>query len=360
MKRVLFIASHRINRAPGQRFRFEQYFTFLSKNGFECDLSYLVSAKDDSKIYQRGNYSYKLYFFLKSIFIRIKNIQEIDKYDIVFIFREALMTKSIFFEKYLHKKSKKLIFDFDDSIWLENVSNANSFFKWMKNPDKTKTIIEYSTMIFAGNKYLANYASKYNKNVKIVPTTIDTLIYKRTQTKEKSSLIIGWSGSITTIKHFEFALPFLKKIKEKYGDSVSIKVIGDKDYFNKDLEIIGLPWNKETELSDLSSFDIGIMPLPNDEWSKGKCGLKGLQYMSLGIPTLMSPVGVNSEIIEDGVNGFLCDHIDEWVDRISQLIESPELRNKIGANGKQSVETKYSVNVWKHKYLNYFESLLNE
>ena len=94
-----------------------------------------------TKIYQRGNYSYKLYFFLKSIFIRIKNIQDLDKYDIVFIFREALMTKSIFFEKYLRKKSKKIIFDFDDSIWLENVSNANSFFKWMKNPDKTKTII---------------------------------------------------------------------------------------------------------------------------------------------------------------------------------------------------------------------------
>ena len=121
-----------------------------------------------------------------------------------------------------------------------------------------------------------------------------------------------------------------------------------------------MPWSKETELDDLSSIDIGIMPLPNDEWSKGKCGLKGLQYMSLGIPTLMSPVGVNNEIIEDGVNGFLCNHIDEWVEKISQLIESPELRHKIGANGKRSVETEYSVNVWKHKYLNYFESLLNE
>ena len=360
MPKILFIASHRKERAPGQRFRFEQYFPYLNKNGFDCELSYIVSEKDDSKIYKKGFYLYKFYFFIKSYFIRKKIFNNIDNYDLIFIFREALMTRSIFFEKAIYKQSKKIIFDFDDSIWLENVSDANKFFKWLKNPEKTKKIISFSNLIFSGNQYLRNYASSFNKNTVIIPTTIDTDLYQNNYKKNNDKIIIGWSGSTTTIQHFEYALPYLKKIAVKYKNIVDFKVIGDGSYFNKDLKIYGLPWRKETEIKDLCSFDIGIMPLPDNEWAKGKCGLKGLQYMALGIPTIMSAVGVNNDIINDGENGFLAKNNIEFQTKLELLIKSKKLRLELGKNGKKTVQEKYSVNAWKSKYLEHFNNLINE
>ena len=360
MPKILFIASHRKERAPGQRFRFEQYLNHLTENGFECDLSYLVSKKDDSKIYNKSNYIYKFYFFLKAYFLRIKDLSKIKNYDIIFIFREALMSRSLFFEKKAFKTSTKIIFDFDDSIWLENVSKANKLFKWLKNPNKTKKIISLSNLIFSGNQYLSNYASRFNKNTVIIPTTIDTDIYQNNFNYNNNKIIIGWSGSITTIQHFEYALPYLKKIFDKYESIIEIKVIGDGSYINEYLKINGLPWCKETEIKDLCSFDIGIMPLPNNEWSMGKCGLKGLQYMALGIPTIMSAVGVNNEIIKDGENGFLAKNNDDFEIKLEMLIKSKKLRLHLGENGKKTIEEKYSVNAWKSKYLEYFNNLINE
>ncbi|HWR33725.1 MAG TPA: glycosyltransferase family 4 protein, partial [Chitinophagaceae bacterium] len=166
-----------------------------------------------------------------------------------------------------------------------------------------------------------------------------------------------WSGSITTIQHFTTAIPVLKKIKDKFGDRVSFKIIGDKNYYCTELGTKGDAWIASTEIEDLSQIDIGIMPLPDDEWAKGKCGLKGLQYMALEIPTLMSPVGVNTEIIQNGINGYLPDSENEWVDTLSNLIENKELRERIGKAGRQTVIDKYSVEAWKQKYLDNFNRL---
>ena len=212
--------------------------------------------------------------------------------------------------------------------------------------------------MIAGNQYLADYAASYNDNVKIIPTTIDTDLYQRIQHK-KDKVCIGWSGSVTTIQHFEFAIPFLTKILKKYGDKVYFKVIGDGDYSNEELNLKGLSWNKNTEISDLSEIDIGIMPLPNDEWAKGKCGLKGLQYMALEIATIMSPVGVNTEIIEDGKNGFIADDHEEWVEKISKLIEHPDLREEMGKEARKTVIDQYSVEANRDLYLTYFKEVLS-
>ncbi len=358
MKKVLYIAPHRANRAPSQRFRFEQYIDFLKENGYDYTFSNLLSAQQDKMFYGDGNTIKKFLLLLQKFFYRLNDVIKARNYDLVFIQREAYFLGPAFFEFLLSKIKTPLIFDFDDSIWLPNVSNANKKFNILKNYGKTAKIIKYADMIFAGNAYLANYAGNYNKNIKIIPTTIDTDEYVNIfDKKDKNKVVIGWSGSITTIQHFEYALPFLREIKNKYGDKVEIKVIGDGSYINNELNIKGLPWIKEDEIKELSSMDIGIMPLPNNEWASGKCGLKGIQYMALQIPTIMSPVGVNTEIIEDGVNGFLCTKDAEWEQRISQLIESPELRKQIGEKGRRTIVERYSVQSQKLRYLKYFDEL---
>jgi len=351
MKKVLFIAMHRPDRSPSQRYRFEQYFNFLEANGVSCTLSYLISKEDDQLLYNKGHYIGKFGIFLKSIFKRLSDLQRLQQFDYIFIQREAFMTGSTFFERQMARKGLPIIFDFDDAIWLFDESNANKGLSFLKNPAKTAKLIKLSTKIIAGNPYLADYARQFNKCVEIIPTTIDTNWYKPIQKPEKDFVTIGWTGSFSTIKHFEELIPALKKVKECYGDKVEFRVIGEPAYHHSILGIRGQKWQKESEVEDLSEFDIGIMPLPDNEWTRGKCGAKGLQYMGLGIPTIMSPVGVNTEIIKDGVNGFLAASEDEWFEKLGRLIKSPELRQQLGKAGRDIVVEKYSVEAWKDKYL---------
>ncbi len=345
---------HRFDRSPSQRYRFEQYFPFIELNNIEWELSYLISEEDDKVLYTPGNYFGKLNIFIKSWLHRLKDVKRANNFDYIFVQREAFMTGTTYFEKRFAKSKAKLIFDFDDSIWLEDKNEANGKLAFLKKPSKTAEIIGLSDTIVAGNDYLADYAKQYNKNVLIIPTTIDTDWYKPRPKPDSEEVIIGWSGSFTTIKHFESAIDALTEIKAKYGNKVAFKVIGDANYRYKPLHIVGQKWVSETEVEDLQDIDIGIMPLPDIEWTRGKCGLKGLQYMGLAIPSIMSPVGVNTDIIEHGVNGFLASTKEEWVACLSQLIESKTLRDKLGNAGRKTVETTYSVTANQHKYLALF------
>ncbi len=359
MKKVLIICAHRPGRSPSQRFRFEQYLPFIEQNGYQFDFSQLLNEKDDKTFYSKSGILRKGWIYFKTMMIRTRDWMRANRYDLIFIQREAFMTGSVFFEKRFAASRAKMIFDFDDSIWLQNISAANKKFAFLKNANKTSRIIAISDKIFAGNQYLADYAARFNKNISIIPTTIDTDIYVPPISKTNRPVVcIGWSGSITTIQHFAVAIPVLKKIQNKFGDKVKFKIIGDGNYYCEELKTQGESWRAATEVEDLAKIDIGIMPLPDDEWAKGKCGLKGLQYMAIGIPTLMSPVGVNKEIIHHAVNGYLPGSEDEWTAILSELVEKPELREKIGAAGRKTVVDKYSVNAWKEKYLENFNQLL--
>ena len=351
-KKVLFIASHRLNRSPSQRFRFEQYFTFFEENGITPELSFIINEEDDQILYKKGHLFKKLMILFRSIATRKNNLKKINHYDAIFIQREALMIGSIYFEKKMSESGVPVIFDFDDSIWILDTSEGNKKLEWLKKPDKTKEIIRLSNLVIAGNNYLAEYALQFNKNVLVIPTTVDTdKFYPDPSKRNNDPIVIGWSGSLTTIKHFNFVLPVLKKLKAKYGDKIFFKVIGDDSYFNEELKIRGEKWNAETEVEVLNSFDIGIMPLPEDKWAKGKCGLKGLSYMALEIPTIMSPVGVNSEIIKNGLNGFLADEQEQWLEYLGLLIENRSLRENIGREARKTVINNYSVIANRERYL---------
>lgn len=353
--KVLFIGNHRQDRSPGQRFRFEQYFDYLNANEVSCEFSNLLNESDDKYFYSKGKWAIKFFILIKCFLKRLKDVKRANDFDVIFIFREAFFTGTTFFERKFKQSTAKVIFDFDDSIWLPNVSPGNKKLEWLKNYNKTKDIINLADFVIAGNQYLADYASKYNKNIHVIPTTIDTS-YHKIQKQLNNRICIGWTGTTTTIKHFEIAIPVLLRLKEKYKDQIYFKVIGEEKYIHKDLGIEGVQWNISTEIKELSELDIGIMPLPNDQWTQGKCGFKGLQYMALEIPTIMSPVGVNTEIIENGVNGFLAKTEEEWLTTISMLIESSELRSIIGAAGRKTIIKNYSVEANKQKYLD----LLNE
>lgn len=360
-KKILFIVQHRKGRSPGQRFRFEQYLEYLKENGFEYEFSPLLDATDDKRFYAKGNFLGKLVVLIKSTFRRLKDLFRAKRFDIIFIYREAFMLGTIFFEKHFKKSGAKIVFDFDDAIWLPNVSEGNQKLQALKNHDKTKDIISLSDVVISGNRYLQQYASEYNNNTVIIPTTIDTDYHvpHRVNDENKSYVVIGWTGTASTLPHFETIIPVLIKLKKKYSEKIRIKVIADKEFQHKDIEIDFVKWSIEDEIEQLQQIDIGIMPLPDDKWSKGKCGFKGLQYMGLSIPTVMSPVGVNKEIIKHEKNGFLASSENEWISVLSALIDNEQLRNNIGLEGRKTIVERYSVQAWKDEYIKIFRKLSN-
>lgn len=344
-KRILFIGPHRPNRNGSQRFRMEQYFPYLVQQGFICDYSWYINAADDKIFYSHGHWIGKTLLVLKAIKTRLADVLKANRYEIIFIQREAFIFGSYFFEKQFARSKASVVFDFDDAIWLEDTSVANKKWKWLKRPSKTADIIRTADSVIAGNNYLADFARQFNNHVTVIPTVVDTNIYIPAKKNQDSSfpLCIGWSGSKTTIKHFERVIPVLKILAQKFGERIYFKQIGDKSFYADGLAIESSDWSFSTEVEELNKIDIGLMPLPDDEWSKGKCGFKAIQYMALEIAPVASPVGVNSTVITQGLTGFLADNPEQWIDCISQLIEIPDLRRQIGVAARKRVEEKYSV-----------------
>lgn len=355
MPKVLILVAHRPGRSPSQRYRFEQYLPFLSQQGFEFTWSPLLNEHNDRVFYSAGNFFKKVGILIKSVFIRLKDVRRYDAFDIIFIQREATFLGTSYFEKKAKLSGKKVLFDFDDAIWLADTSPGNKKWEWVKNPLKFNRNVSYAGLVIAGNQYLADKAKMFNQNVMLIPTTIDTSIHvPMPKQRNKEIICIGWSGSTSTIKHFESLIPVLLKLKEFFGDGICFKVYGDGDYQNNALNIKGIAWGVDTEVEVLNSFDIGIMPLPQDAWTNGKCGLKALSYMSCEVPVVASAVGVNTEIIRHTQNGFLAATEDEWLFAFRQLIQSKELREATGKEGRKTVEAFYSVASQKHNYLKAF------
>ena len=353
--RLLYIAPHRPGRSPGQRFRFEQFMQFLESEGFEITYSFLLNEWDDRKFYKRGNYLLKCWIAFKCVIIRLFDVLRASRFDYIIVYREAHFWGWAIFEKLLSKSRAALLFDFDDAIWLNDISESNKNLSWLKSSAKTAKIAQLANVVMVGNSFLADYARQSNHNVVIVPTVIDTTLYKYRGAVDSTPVTIGWIGSTTTLKHFQNAIPALTAIKEKYGNKVNFKVIVDVDYSVDELVLKSTKWSKDTELDELNKVDIGIMPLPDDKWSCGKCGFKGIQYMALGIATVMSPVGVNTDIIEHGVNGFLALTDSEWIDCLSQLVESVELRRRLGEAARKTIDERYSVRSQESNLLNAIE-----
>lgn len=354
--KVLLLVLHRKDRSPGQRYRIEQYIQYLNQEKVETHFSPLLKTeKEDKNFYSNKNYIPKVLIGIKTFIRRVKDVLSIGKYDIVLIFRDAFFFGT-FFEKWIKKKNIKIIYDFDDAIWLMDENPNQGVFNKLKNPEKTATICRLADQVIVGNAYLAKYASHYNQNVTIIPSTIDFSHYVYKEQEQKEKVCIGWTGSFSTVKHFNTIMPALEIIKEKYEEDVYFKLIGVPSFVNKKLGLKGIPWKSETESKDLSELDIGLMPLPDNEWTRGKCAMKGLQYMALEIPTIMSPIGVNADIIKDGENGFLASSTEEWVEKLSLLIENPTLRKKMGKAGRKTVEASYSVEANKDLWLKAFQS----
>ncbi|HEX7297166.1 MAG TPA: glycosyltransferase family 4 protein, partial [Pyrinomonadaceae bacterium] len=270
--------------------------------------------------------------------------------------REAALLGPPFFERLVYQSGVPMVFDFDDAIFVSYRSPSNGYLSYLKFAGKTKGICRMASHVMVGNPYLAEYARQVNKNVTVIPTTIDTNKYRPLAKRDSDTLVIGWTGSYSTVQHLNTIRGALQKLAKLHR--YRLRVIGTPTYEIEGVDVDAMPWKSDTELQDLSHIDIGVMPLPNDAWSKGKCGLKALQFMALGIPTICSPVGVNTDIIHDNDNGLLADSEDEWVEKMGRLLTSREMRERLGDAGRATVEERYSAVTQAPRVYEIFRSVM--
>lgn len=347
MKNLIIFCPYPPGEAPSQRFRFEQYLDLLRANNFKITLLPFYNQSAWKALNEANHIVVAVHVFIGIIrqFLRIARSVEADY---ILIHREILPLGPPIIEWTLAKiLKKKIIYDFDDAIWLTDKTNEPFWLKVLKYRKKVRLICKWSYRVSCGNEYLGSYATRYNKNVIINPTTIDTdgihnRVHYRTVSRDVEKLTIGWTGSYSTLKYLESLQNVFQRIEEKYPN-VSLLVVADKPPKLQLKNLLFRKWSKETEIEDLCCVDIGIMPLPDDEWTKGKCGFKALQYLALCIPALVSPVAVNKQIIIPGINGYWCETEKEWISCITLLLENKKLCRELGTKGREIVEAQYSV-----------------
>jgi glycosyltransferase involved in cell wall biosynthesis len=337
--RVLALVPYPPGRAPGQRYRIEQWVPFLHQEGVRVTLSPFLSQRGMDVLYQTGHVAMKGWETVRGYLGRVTEALQPTSADVIFVYREAALLGPAWIERLLALR-RPLVFDFDDAIYLADTSQANAWSRGLKSATKVETICRMAHHVTVGNDFLARYAKDRAREVTVIPSTIDTDVYQVRPRARNRVPVIGWTGSVTTVPYLMALAHALRRLREK--QEFELRVIGAKVDI-EGLAVRCLPWRAETEPDDLRSLDVGLMPLSGDEWSRGKCGMKALQYMALGIPPVVSPVGVNTTIVRDGVNGFYARTDDEWIDRMALLLEDGPLRRSLGQEARRTVEESYSA-----------------
>lgn len=354
--KIYFIVPYPLTWVAGQRLRFEHFLPILKENNMDYKISPFFSEKFYKFLYSNGKMFKKTIYTIIAYFKRCLDLVYIASYDVVFIYRETTPFRGVLFE-WICKKilKKKIIYDFDDAIFLPAVASANKLVAFLKNASKVYSAVKLSDLVFVGNQYLAAHISHLNSNIKILPTLVNTESYKRDnifRDQSKENVVLGWIGSSTTRHYIEGMANILREVYFETGKKIKVNIIGIGSFPIQDVPVKFLPWGLETEIENLSQIDIGLMPLTDDAWSWGKCGGKILQYMALSIPVVASPIGVNKNLIQDGENGFLVSTEKEWITKLGYLIHDRELRLSMGRQARKTIVEKHSILKYKSFFIN--------
>ena len=260
-------------------------------------------------------------------------------------------------ERRLARAGGPFVYDIDDLVHLPHGSPANPFMRLVRGRGKVPELIGLAREVIVCTTYLAEYARGHNPRVTNISSSIDTDLYAPRPTRPTSDgVVIGWSGSHSTSPYLHLLDEVLRRAQRELG--ARVLVVGDAEFRTPGLDLEARPWRLEREVADLRDMDVGVYPLPHEEWVLGKSGLKALQYMALGVPPVVEHVGVNPDIVQDGENGFLARGAEEWMEKLRRLIRDPELRARLGAAARRTVEERYSVRANAPRYRAVLEAAL--
>ncbi|MGJ0392711.1 MAG: glycosyltransferase family 4 protein [Methylocystis sp.] len=329
--------------AASTRQRFHQYQPYLAAAGCDVELWPLLSDEYLSGIYSGNGRDPR--HILSGYADRAKRIFSSENVDLLWVHCEVFPYLPSIFESLIQLPKKPIVFDYDDAVFHNYDLHRNSIVRMLLG-GKLKSVLSAAEIAFCGNKYLENYARKYCRATEIVPTVLNTETFSPGRSSSnRAHAQIGWIGTPSTwAEYMAPMMPILASVSKAEGARIAAVGAGKAAPPHPLLD--NLPWSEETEVARIQDMDIGIMPLTDAPWARGKCGYKLIQYMACGLPVIASPVGVNAEIVEHGVNGFLATTEAEWREALVTLLGNQELRRRMGAEGRRKVETQYSLQAW--------------
>jgi glycosyltransferase involved in cell wall biosynthesis len=240
----------------------------------------------------------------------------------------------------LRRAAPHYVFDFDDALPFRDSAAAR--FDSRQRRARFRRMVAGAARVAAGNDYLAGLAREFNDHVSVVPTAVDLRPYREAAAEAAREPLIGWIGTSANLMYLKPILPALARVRVA-GGGTKLEIVCDAFVEHAGLEIVRKPWRLEEEARDLASCRVGIMPLPDDPWTRGKCALKILQYFAAALPVVCSPVGSNLAVVEQGRNGYFASDGAEWTERLEELLGDPDKRRAFGRAGRELVETRYSV-----------------
>lgn len=356
--RILFLVHHPIEDASS-RYRILQYIPYLEKCGHTCVVRPFTTSRLFGAVRKGGRPIVKIVDLAFCTARRAWDLVEAKRFDLIVIHREAFPFFAPLVEKMFLRRSPRVVFSFDDAVYVGHDLKAHRypFLYRFKYSSGIHEIIANSTGVIAGSSILADYARQYNDRVETIPTVVDTDLYRyRSPADEQPGpLTIGWHGSNSTSPYLSLVFPALERLARRHGDMLRFRFYGDTRLKPPLPNCEILPFRLQTELSDLRSISIGLMPLTDTPWTRAKCAFKAIQYMALGIPTVVSPLGMAAQLVQDGKNGLYAHTDEDWYRALNQLILDAGLRTRLAEAGRQTVVDKYSLHRWAPEFVGALE-----
>lgn len=339
--RVLLLTKYG-RRAAATRFRVLQYLPYFEAAGVDVEIRPLFDDRYLHKRLVEGRRS--PIDILLGFSSRLTTLVDVRQFSLVVVYMEALPYLPALFERTLVRLGVPYAYDFDDATFHQYDQHPNPVVRALLSR-KIGSIIGGASLVMAGNEYLADYARRFNPHVHVVPTVVDTDLFRPDPARTaEAPVTIGWIGSPSTAQYVNERQQLWERVT---ADRRSVlRLVGAGPAALRTPFIQHRPWSEETETAEVQQFDVGIMPLRDDPWSRGKCGFKLIEYLACGVPAVASPVGVNSTIISHGENGFLCSTDGEWEDALRRLTHDSGLRHDMGARGRERIIRDWSLQRW--------------
>lgn len=348
--------------AAATRFRLNQFVEPLAEFGIELKVSSFLDSNQFRRMYAKGGEVGKALGFTRPVLRRIGEIFESRKYDLIFVQREAMFFGPAIFEWLIQKIGNiPMVFDLDDATYVPYLSPSygrlGSFLKFFGKTDK---LIERAAVVTCGNRFIAEYVEAKGTHAVVIPTVVDTNTFCPAE-KTNNTPVIGWIGTHSTFPSLQSLFPAIERLARNHH--FKLKIVGGGTSAAIDgVEVENLEWDLEREIADFQSLDIGLYPIvtsssANEEWLKGKSGFKAIQYLAVGVPFVMSPVGVCAEIGEAGKTHFNAETGDDWYNSLDRLLSDANLRREMGENGRRHSLENYSVSAQVNKLVEVFSSV---